>query len=252
MDNDVPTLATLEKLVTSADIRDRAFAAGVLALQPVTLQQRENQGLRERIRETARLQHADLRRRIYDGTLDRQAFLAMLRDAPIETRDHLVEEILDIAYLPPNEIPRDVNRPPSGLAEILFAIDRANLDSTRTFVDLGSGAGKVVLLVALLTGARTIGIEIDPVLASRARAASQSLGRAIEIIEGDIRNLPLPPADVYYMYIPFIGSAEVVARLRSLAAERRILVFSQALPLATLPWLKPKNTSSYWLEMYES
>ena len=62
-------------------------------------------------------------------------------------------------------------------------------------MDLGSGLGKVALLVALLTGARAYGVEIDPCLVSRARAAARSLDlQSAEFIEGDIRRDLLPPA----------------------------------------------------------
>jgi hypothetical protein len=36
------------------------------------------------------------------------------------------------------------------------------------------------------------------------------------------------------------------------AAERKLLVFSPALDLSELPWLRAANAGSYWLEMYET
>jgi hypothetical protein len=48
-----------------------------------------------------------------------------------------------------------------------------------------------------------------------------------------------------------IHSNGVVGRLRTFAEERKILLFSQALDLSDLPWLRRRNTASYWLEMYE-
>jgi hypothetical protein len=76
--------------------------------------------------------------------------------APLELRDHWVEEILDVAYPPCAETsprPELLLDSPSGLGEILFMLDLATLGLGRTFVDLGAGSGKAVLLVALLTGA---------------------------------------------------------------------------------------------------
>jgi len=248
-----PRFAELERLATSADIRDRAFAAGVLSLCRHDPEQVAT--LYERIRETARSHHAGMRARIRDGTLDKHALIALLREASADIRDHLVEEILDIAY-PPLEgasLPREtMPYCPSGIAEILFTLENAYLGPGTTFVDLGSGLGKVVLLAALLTGARVYGVEIDPVLVSHARSAARSLRLDnAHFIEGDIRSISLPPADVYYMYIPVIHPAEVVARLMPFTAERRILLFSQALNLQHLPWLRAAHESSYWLEMYE-
>jgi SAM-dependent methyltransferase len=253
---DPPAFDVLERLATSTDIGDRAFAASALSLRRHADDGERVAVLYERIRETARSRHAELQERIRDGALDIHAFVAHLRETPLEIRDHLVEEILDIAYPPLQEapLPREaIPYCPSGLAEILFMLEKANLHPGRTLVDLGSGLGKVVLLAALLTGARAYGVELDPDLVAYARSAAQALHLDnASFIEGDIRDVSLPPADVYYMYIPLIRSTDMVARLTPLAAERRILVFSQALDLKHLPWLRAGNAASYWLEMYEA
>ena len=76
-----PSFAELERLATSADIRDRAFAAGVLSLCVHDAEKVAT--LYERIRETARSHHAGMRARIRDGTLDKQ------RSLPICERHHL-------------------------------------------------------------------------------------------------------------------------------------------------------------------
>lgn len=255
MHGDPPALDVLERLATSTDIGDRAFAASALALRRPAEDGERVAVLYERIRETARCQHGELRERIRNGALDMQAFVAHLREASLETRDHLVEEILGIAYPPlqASSLPREaIHYCPSGLAEILFMLEKASLGPARTFVDLGSGLGKVVLLVALLTGARSYGVELAPDLVSHARSAAQALHLDnAHFIEGDIRDVPLPRADVYYMYIPLIRSTAVVARLMELAAERRVRIFSQALDLKHLPWLRAGNAASYWLQMYE-
>ena len=255
MVDDVPSFAALERLATSADIRDRAFVASVLSLRRHAEDHEKVALLYERVREAARGHHAELRERIREGVLDRRAFIAHLRKAPVEIRDHLVEEILDVAYPPLEEqsLPREaIHYCPSGLDEILLTLDHADLRPGKTFVDLGSGLGKVVLLVALLTGARAFGVELDPILVSRARSAASALRLdEAHFIEGDIRDAPLPAADVYYMYIPLIHSNAVVSRLEPFAAARRTLLFAQPLDLKHLPWLKAGGAASSWLEMYE-
>jgi SAM-dependent methyltransferase len=258
MNRDEPSLALLERLATSADLRDRAFAAGALRLRlwADDADAGEVARLYGRVRETARAHHEAVRTHIRNGTLDRQAFVAMLRESPLEVRDHLLEEILDIAYPPLEEIslPSEAYRyTPSGLSEILFVLEKAGLGPGQTFVDLGSGLGKAVLLVALMTGARAHGIEIDPYLVAQAQSVARSLHlEHAHFIEGDIRDTPLPPGDVYYMFIPLLRSADVVDRLAPLAAEGKILVFSQTLDLRRFPWLKATGQSCYWLEMYEA
>ena len=252
---ETPTFTELERLGVSSDIRDRAFAASALRFLLRSEDAGRTSALYERIRGTASDHHAELRQRIREGSLDKRAFLTELHEAPFEIRDHLVEEILDIAYPPLEEIGRSreaFDYLPSGLSEILFALEHACLGPESTFVDLGSGLGKVVLLVALLSGARAIGVELDPRLASHARSAARSmnLGNA-RFIEGDIREIALPPADAYYMYIPLLRSADVAARLEEFARRRKIVLLSQALDTERLPWLRSANAGSYWLEMYE-
>jgi SAM-dependent methyltransferase len=251
-----PSLETLAALATSADIRDRAFAGGALRLRCSSEERGHVGELYERVRETARQQHQAARARIREGRLDRRAFVAELAAAPLDIRDHWVEEILDVAYPPlgaTSPQPELLLDSPSGLAEILFMLDRAALGPGRTFVDLGAGSGKVVLLVALLTGARAYGVEIDPELVAHARAAARALALdGAVFIEGDMRTVPLPAADVYYSFIPSARSADVIARLAPVAAEQRIRLFAQRLDLERLPWLRAVDGASYWLETYES
>jgi SAM-dependent methyltransferase len=252
---DPSSFSTLERLATSASVRDRAFAASALGMRRGDPPEQVAK-LYRRIDETAQRQHAALRARIRDGNLDREAFVAMLEAEAPDVRDHLIEEILGIAYPPLDERKRPPDATldnPSGLSEILFALRQARLGPDDTFVDLGAGPGKVVLLVALLSGARALGIELNGRLVARAEAASAALGlEKAGFVEGDIRSATLPEADVYYMFIPFLGSAEVVARLAPLAARRKVRLFCQTLDLKVLPWLRPTGARSYWLEMYES
>lgn len=251
-----PSLASLEGLVTSPDIRDRAFAASILRLRRSAENQVRVAELYELLGATARGQHTELRSRIRAGALDRQAFVAQLAAAPLDIRDQLVEEVLGVAYPPLSEwqLPRDaVPYSPSGVSEVLFAIENGELGPSKAFVDLGSGLGKVVLLVALLSGAQAQGVELDPHLVASSRAAADSLGICnARFTEGDIRADALPAADVYYMFIPVLRSTDIARRLAAVANQRSILLFAPGLDLKALPWLEACNRSSYWLEMYES
>jgi hypothetical protein len=256
MARDEPSLASLEVLVASRDARDRAFAASVLRLRRGKLDPARVTELYERVRATARAEHAEVRARIRDGKLDRAAFLAELSAAPLETRDHLVEELLDIAYPPLGgwPLPHDaVPYSPSGVAEILFAIESASLGPHTTFVDLGSGLGKVVLLVALLSGARAHGVELDPRLVAESRRAAAGLAlHNAQFSAGDIRVTPLPPAHAYYMFSPVLRPTELARRLAANASRQHFVLFAPALDLRALPWLAARHRASYWLEMYEA
>jgi SAM-dependent methyltransferase len=256
MERDAPGVAVLSQLATSREIADRAFASSALAFRPDAVSSDEVAHVYERIRETARREHAGVRTRMRDGSLDRNALLEELRRAPLELRDHLIEEILDIAYPPLGELaPARDSMPycPSGLGEILFTLEHSGLGPGKTLVDLGSGLGKVVLLAALLTGAEAWGLEIEPSLVAHARNAAATLGldRA-HFVQGDIRDAELPPADTYYLFIPLHRSADVVERLAPIAGARQIRVFSQPLDEKRVPFLRATGAMSYWLTMYES
>jgi SAM-dependent methyltransferase len=197
-----------------------------------------------------------VRARIREGSLDRRRLLDELEKRPIALRDHLLEEILDVAYPPlgRDALLRDAGHyAPSGLSEVLFALEHGHVGPGTTLVDLGSGFGKVVLLTALLTGADAWGLELDPALVAHAEAAAASLGLGrAHFLCADLREAELPPADVYYQFIPLDRSADVVARLAVLATTRSFHVFSQPLDEKRVPFLRATGASSYWLTMYQS
>jgi SAM-dependent methyltransferase len=256
MESDEPGLGALSQLATSHGIADRAFAASALALCARAGNRDDILEIQARIRETASREHADVRARMRDGTLDRIALLDELRRTPLELRDHLIEEILDIAYPPIDELslpPGSMPYVPSGLDEILFAFGRAGLGPKTTLVDLGSGLGKVVLLAAFLTGADAYGIELDPHLVAHAEASALALGlERAHFLQGDIRSAELPDADAYYSFITLARPEDVIERLAPVAAERVIRVFSQPLDQKRVPFLRATGAASYWLSMYES
>ncbi len=253
-----PSLASLERLATSSELADRAFAASVLQLRPRHQDGERAATLYRVVRDTAARQHAALRARIRERTLEPAEFLAQLQAVPFEWRDHLCEEIFDLAYSPLEPAPvaeAVTHHYPSGVGEILFMLERSQLRPDRVFVDLGAGLGKVVLLVALLSGARAVGVELDPARVERARAAARALQLDnAEFIAADLREVSLPEADVYYMFMPGVAlrSSEIIARLAPLSARRHIRLFAEKLDTTALPWLRPCNEGSYWLEMYES
>lgn len=252
----VPTLAELATLAGSERLEDRAFAGSLLQMGRVSASASELRALYERVGEAARRAHATWRTRIIDQRFDRAAFLFELEQQPLELRNHWVEEALGIAYPPLQlrQLPQElVSYSPSGIAEVRFLLDSAELGPGRTLVDLGSGLGKVVLLTALLSGANAIGVELDGALVAGARSAASALGLAnASFIEGDLRSVPLPEADVYYMFIPLQRSAELLARLEPIAQRRRFLLFAQGLDLSQTPWLRKTGEASYWLERFEA
>jgi cyclopropane fatty-acyl-phospholipid synthase-like methyltransferase len=75
---------------------------------------------------------------------------------------------------------------PTPARAILALIKHANLCRDDVFYDLGSGLGRVVMLVALLSGARAIGIEFEPAYVSYAkRLHAEATKRPTEFTPSD-------------------------------------------------------------------
>jgi hypothetical protein len=251
-----PSLEELARLADSAQLADRAYAASLLQLRACSEPSPEIASLYQRVRRAGLRAHAELRAQIASRQFERASLFRELAAVPIELRDHWLEEVLGIAYPPlvARRLPRDlVTYSPTGVAEVSFMLEQGDLVPGRVLVDLGSGLGKVVLLAALLAGVQAIGIELDAELVAGARAAASALQlQGTSFICGDLREVPLPEADVYYMFIPLARSSEILRRLEPLAQKRQIVLFSQELDLAQAPWLRRTGRGSYWLERFES
>lgn len=87
----------------------------------------------------------------------------------------------------------------------LEAIDTAHLRPQEfTFVDLGCGKGRILILAARYGFKRVIGVEFSPQLAATARQNLRQVGVSAELLEMDASEMELPGGNVLvYMYNPF-------------------------------------------------
>jgi SAM-dependent methyltransferase len=107
-------------------------------------------------------------------------------------------------------------------------VRESGVDPARTvFLDLGAGRGRALLLAADLGFRRVVGVELDPVLCTQARA-NAGLWRArhgglpvIEVRTGDAAAVDLPPDDLFvFLFNPF-GAQTLGQVLRRLAQAQR-------------------------------
>lgn len=122
---------------------------------------------------------------------------------------------------------------PVGQAEAL--LDASPLAPERaTFVDLGAGMGRVVMLAARRAFRAVIGVEISPALVEIARENVASLddpkrvARDVKIVRADAAAYAFPRGDlVVFMYNPFHGPVfdTVVANLRRLVDRELVLLY---------------------------
>jgi precorrin-6B methylase 2 len=79
----------------------------------------------------------------------------------------------------------------------------AGVSAGDTLYDLGSGDGRVLIEAALTTGARCVGIEIDPLRCAVAtlRIRAHGLGDRIRIVRGNLFDADISEADVVLCYL---------------------------------------------------
>lgn len=122
-----------------------------------------------------------------------------------------------------------VHYQPTPARHIFDLIDRTGLDEGEFLIDLGSGLGQVPLLVSICTGAKCVGIEVEPTYVDCARKSAQVLGLLnVTFIEGDVRSVDLSGGTIFYLYTPFSGTIlrDVLTALRREATrEIRICTF---------------------------
>lgn len=164
-----------------------------------------------------------------------------------DTRDELVSGILQLREPRESNLQRFsemVPYQPTPVRHILDLIAANVLSEDDIFVDLGSGLGHVPLLVSMLTGVRSLGIEVQPDLVASAQECAQSLRlNRVRFISEDARAADLSRGTVFYLYSPFKGSilAHVLNTLRRESTRRPIKICSLGpctRTVANETWLK--------------
>lgn len=164
-------------------------------------------------------------------------------------RERAVDALLGGGDVPADEpaLPRGcVPYLPCPIDAVLRALDLAAVGPGDVFVDVGAGQGRVVALAHLLTGARAVGVEVQPGLAAAARARAAALGldaAAVDVVTGDVADhaTVLATGTVFFLYRPFSGARleAVLTTLAALAQTRTLHVCAIDLPLppAAAAWL---------------
>ena len=174
------------------------------------------------------------------------------RDAWVNRRLGFGELPDDGADLPAGAVPYF----PSAVEEILAMVEELPLRPQDELVDIGSGAGRMLILAHLLSGARVRGIEVQEHLVrlARERAAALKLAeKDVSFVHGNAADFELD-GSVFFLYAPANGEllTRVVKRLEAVAQRRPIAVCTVALELRSQHWLRPRRTSCETLTIYES
>jgi SAM-dependent methyltransferase len=191
---------------------------------------------------------------------DPSRFRATLTSVPSIARDVCADRALGLG-----ELPEDGPALPSGCVPylpcpvdaLLRLVEHAPVRPTDVFVDVGSGVGRAAAVVHLLTGARAVGLEVQPqlVVAARGLAARLRLPE-LSFVEGDAPELPaaFSHGSVFLLYCPFSGDRleKLLSRLESVARARTIHICCVDLPLPPRGWLRPVGAPGADLAIYRS
>lgn len=179
------------------------------------------------------------------GGFEAEAFRAAVAARVPHERDPFVRRLLKV-----DRVPERVTERPAGMVHYVASPLDATLEICRfvspedLFCDVGSGLGLVTMLVRLLTGARTRGVEYDPAYHAWAEARAAELGiDRIEYVQGDARFADYSGVTVLYFYDTFRGGflEEMVVRMKEIADAGPLTVISRGMSspvLEAVPWLE--------------
>ena len=182
----------------------------------------------------------------YDGLDGLVSGLLRLNTSPQETR---------------SREPEMVFYQPTPARIILELVEKMSITPDEVFYDLGSGLGHVCILVNLLTGVRTKGVEFEPAYCDYARRCARRLNLSrVEFIHVDARTADYSDGTIFFMYTPFRGGLleEVLRKLRRESDKRTISICSYGpctLDVSNQLWLRRVDqnpNTEYALAIFET
>jgi tetrahydromethanopterin S-methyltransferase subunit G len=131
-------------------------------------------------------------------------------------------------------------------ARIIFELSK-KISRDDIFFDIGSGAGQVVILVNLISGAKAIGIEFEPAYCNYAKEVASDLDLVnVQFINEHAKNIDYSKGSVFFLYTPFYGQMlrEVFALLQKHSFNKMIRIFTYgpcSIEIAEQNWLQCIN-----------
>jgi hypothetical protein len=172
------------------------------------------------------------------------------RGLGFDLRDEILSGVLQLSE--PGETERRCSGEmapyqPTPVRHIVDLISTAKISGDDVLIDLGSGLGHVPLLVSMLTGSRTLGVEFEAAYVASAEVCAERLNlRRVRFVAEDARVADLSSGTVFYLFSPFTGSTldDVLDRLEMESIGRQIRVCSLGpctRVLAEQRWLKSRE-----------
>lgn len=123
--------------------------------------------------------------------------------------DTFIDGVLQISVTPRQQRqpePEMVYYQPTPARIVLDMVARLRLTQDDVFYDLGSGLGRVPILVALVSDARAKGVEFEPAYHDYAQRRVRDLRiPRVTCINADVRDVNYADGTVFFLYTPFRG-----------------------------------------------
>jgi protein-L-isoaspartate O-methyltransferase len=102
---------------------------------------------------------------------------------------------------------------PQGVVDRM--IEAAHLLTGETVYDLGCGDGRILIAAVQRYKVKAVGVELSPTLANAARENIRRLNlqEQASVVEGDMREVDLTPADVVFLYLVTEANDQMKPRL---------------------------------------
>jgi len=175
-----------------------------------------------------------------------ERFRSSLSRVPTQDHDAWLDLLMDVEAVPADglDLPRGcVPYLPCPVSGILSAVDQAGVTSDDVFVDVGSGTGRALGFVHLLTGAACIGVEIQSALMQLATERCQRFNlHRVQFIRADILDsIPfIRNGTVFFLYCPFSGERleRLLDELERIARVRPIRICCVDMAPLQRAWLE--------------
>ena len=216
--------------------------------------------LRQRIR-TGELPASALRQ-LFDAHTSYRPGRAAQIHRGYDSLDALVQGLIRAEQAPTAGERRDIDMipyEPTPARAILDLVDQLQWHADDVFYDLGAGLGHVTILVHLLTGVTTRGVEIEAAYCQHAQHCTEELALSnVHFLNHDARDVDYTDGTIFFMYTPFTGTVldTVLTTLSRLARRRAITLCtfgSCTFEVVQQPWLRlhhPEANHAYALAVF--
>ena len=173
---------------------------------------------------------------------------SQISDLGYDELDMLVNGLLEVNLTPSEPDKRDVGMmfyQPTPARIILKLIEELEPAANDIFYDLGSGIGHVPIMMTLLTGIKSKGVELENSYIQYSEECLNKLSLpSVEFINVDARHADYSDGTIFYLYTPFRGEVlqQVLARLETESKQRPIRVCAYGpctLQVSKQNWLRP-------------